>query len=415
MNESSFTSAFLELLDDLVGINSVNPAFPGGVGDAEAGRYCRDWLERHGVATELVDAAPGRPNLYATIPGRGEAPPLLLNSHFDTVDVEGMEAPFRLRVDGDRAHGRGTYDMKASVAIEMLLAAWLGGALPGQDTESGAPRPPAGDLHITLVSDEEDLSVGMEALVRDWLPGLAARPGGAVVLEPSEETLAVAHKGFAWLEVDLAGRAAHGSRPHLGVDAIARLGPLLRALAELQARLEARPEHPLLGHASLHAGTVEGGTAWSVYPAHATLRYERRILPEDDDPLEELDELLERIGYRVAPAAAAEGEVEVDADRYEVRARRRVFERRPHLVGEEEPVVRGLAEATRGATGSAGEIAGVSFWTDAGLLGEAGLPTVVYGPAGAGAHAVVEWVSVSSCWRVFDSLRRLADAGLPAG
>ncbi|RMF93159.1 MAG: M20/M25/M40 family metallo-hydrolase, partial [Nitrospinota bacterium] len=295
----------LPLLSSLVAINSINPTLSGGPGEEEIATFCTRWLRERGITAEAVECAAGRFNVYAIIPGQGHGQPILLNSHLDTVGVEGMESPFTLRREGERVLGRGAYDMKASVALEMLLAAHF------------IRHPPPGDLYLTLVADEEERSIGMEALIRDWLPRVTP-PGGAIVLEPTEEEIGLGHKGFGWLEVTLRGRAAHGSRPEEGIDAICLLGPLLVALSRLQQRLEVETPHPLLGHGSVHASTVEGGSAWSIYPARATLRYERRTLPgmTETDLLAELEDLL-------AEAGLAAGMIE---------SRNLVFLRPPHLV-----------------------------------------------------------------------------------
>jgi acetylornithine deacetylase len=377
----------IPLLSALVAINSINPTLSGGPGEKEIATFCARWLQERGVSAKAVECAPGRCNVYAVIPGRGKTKPILLNSHLDTVGVEGMEAPFTLGRDGIRALGRGAYDMKASVALEMLLAVHF------------AHNPPPGDLYLTLVADEEDVSLGMEALVRDWLPTVTT-PGGAIVLEPTEEGIGLAHKGFGWLEVTVRGRAAHGSRPKEGIDAICRLGSLLVALNALQHRLETAAAHPMLGHGSVHASTVQGGSAWSIYPASATLRYERRTLPgtSDTDLLTEIDELLAEAG--LSAEMVAEKKV--------------VFTRPPLMTERNATVVQRLRAATSGEGDDPSEhpYVGLPFWTDGALLGAAGLLTVIYGPIGGGAHADVEWVELPSVLRVYEAVRQVIAAGI---
>ncbi len=378
---------FFPLLSSLVAINSINPTLSGGPGEKEIAEFCARWLRERGVVAEIVECAPGRCNVYAVIPGRGESKPLLLNSHLDTVGVEGMESPFTLQREGMRALGRGAYDMKASVAIEMLLAA------------SCAQHPAPGDLYLTLVADEEDSSLGMESLIRDWLPTVT-RPGGALVLEPTEEGLGLAHKGFGWLEVTVRGRAAHGSRPEEGIDAICRLGPLLIALEGLQHRLATGSSHPLLGHGSVHASMVKGGSAWSIYPAHATLCYERRTLPgtTEADLLAELEELLAEAGLSTEM----------------VEKKKLVFVRPPLLTKENTPLVRRLRAvlSTGERSPSRHPYVGLPFWTDGALLSAAGIPTVIFGPAGGGAHADVEWVELPSVRRVYEVVRQVITEGI---
>lgn len=368
------------LLRELVAINSINPTLAGGPGEAEMARWCAEWLRAAGLEPLLHEAAPGRPNVVARVAGRGQARPLLLNAHLDTVGVEGMTSPFVLRREGDRLYARGSYDMKGSVAILLDLA------------RTFAAVPPPGDLWITLVADEEDLSVGTEALVHDWLPTLDRAPDAALVLEPTEEGIGVAHKGFAWFEIEVQGRAAHGSRPDEGIDAIVPLGGALTELAALEAELTGVEAHSLLGSPSLHASTVAGGTAWSVYPATAVLRWERRTLPGEDQRT--LDGELDRV---VAAARRA--------NRAEVSGRH-VFSRTPLGTPTDAPLVRALRSAAPGA-----ELVGLPFWTDGALFSAAGIPTVIYGPSGHGAHAADEWVSAASLDRVAETVRTLITAG----
>lgn len=366
-----------DLLRQLVAINSVNPTLAGGPGERNIAEFIAEELRESGLTPHLQRVGSDRYNVVSTVAGVGEAPPLLLNAHIDTVGTEGMDAPFMLRRDGDRLYGRGSYDMKGSVAIMLTLA------------ERWAADPPAGDVLLTFVADEEDHSVGMEHLVAEWLPALPKPPAGAIVLEPTDERIGVAHKGFAWLRVTVTGRAAHGSRPSEGVDAIMPLAAALVELGEIQDALYDAEPDPLLGYASLHASIAEGGTAWSVYPAEATLKWERRTLPA------ETSETLKRELQQVVEAVRAyPGEHTV--------AGTLVFERLPHRVSRQSHPVQVLQ-----TTVSEVEIAGLPFWTDAALLGAAGVPSVLYGPIGHGPHAIDEWVSLESLVRVCDVLQRI--------
>ena len=170
-----------------------------------------------------------------------------------------MEAPFEPRIEGDRLYGRGAYDMKGALAAIMLAATDVAGL--------------RGDLIVTLVADEELASIGTEAVVE------SLRADAAIVVEPTELRVAIAHRGFVGFELETEGVAAHGSRPDLGVDAIAKMGPILVALAELDERLQTGSRHPLVGPASLHASLIEGGQELSSFPASCVLTGERRTIP----------------------------------------------------------------------------------------------------------------------------------------
>jgi acetylornithine deacetylase len=365
------------ILRELVAINSINPTLSGGPGEKEIADFIRGYLSRLGVDV-LVQAVSGeRANVLARIAGKSPGPATLLNGHMDTVGAEGMPAPLALRQEGDRLFGRGAYDMKGSLAVLLALAHWW------------TRHPPARDVWLTFSCDEEDRSLGTEFLVNRWLPTLPVPPAAAIFMEPTEENIGVAHKGFAWFEIEVFGKAAHGSRPEEGVDAIL---PLRAALAELErigGELRSRPADALLGHASLHGGRIEGGTELSVVPAYARLQWERRTLPEESP--QELDRERDRAVCAVAGLAGGHAV-----------ASRQIFTRPPYRAPAEADIVRRLQ-----STAPESRLVGLSFWADSALMGVAGIPSVLYGPIGHGAHAVDEWVSGSSLLRVCEVLKRV--------
>jgi acetylornithine deacetylase len=358
-----------ELAARLVAIDSVNPELvPGGAGESEVAGFVAGWLERAGLEVAIEEAASGRPNVIAVARGSGGGRSLMLNAHMDTVGVAGMDAPFSARVDNGRLYGRGAYDMKASLAAIMLTGARARG------------RGLRGDVIVTAVADEEVASVGTEAVARE----LSA--DAAIVAEPTELSVAVAHRGFVWLEVETSGRAAHGSRPDLGVDAIAKMGRVLVELAEIDRSLRAAPSHRLLASGSLHASLIQGGQELSTYPDRCLLQAERRTIPGEtpDAVAGELRAVIER-------AAAEDPDLRADV--------RIEFVRDPFEVAEDAPVVEAVRRHAAAVVGAEPAVVGVPFWTDAALLAAAGIPTVVFGPAGEGAHADVEWVDLESAER----------------
>jgi acetylornithine deacetylase len=346
-----------ELLADLVRIDSINPdLIEGAAGEEEIARFVAGWLEDAGLEVEVEEVAPGRFNTVGIARGSGGGRTLLLNAHLDTVGVAGMERPFEPAVENGRLHGRGSYDMKAGLAAIMLA---------GAEAARAGLR---GDVIVTAVCDEEVASIGTARVAERY------RADAAIVSEPTEMRLALAHKGFVGFEVETKGRAAHGSRPDLGVDAIAHMGHVLVGIEELDRRLREEPTHPLLGSGSLHASVIEGGQEFSSYPERCLLKGERRTVPgESREHVEsELRQLLGEI----------EGEIRV------------VVARQPF----ETPADAEIAELVSRHAGSP-EIVGVPFWADSALLSSAGIPTVVFGPAGEGAHAVEEWVDLASAER----------------
>lgn len=369
-----------QLLKDLVAIDSVNPTLvPGARGEAEIAEYLRRWLAERGLEARLEAVAPGRPNVVAQIGPREAPAALALVGHLDTVGVAAMADPFAPREQNGRLYGRGAVDMKAGVAAMCAAAAAV--AASG----SKLRRP----LLVAGLADEESDSLGAQAFVRRY------SAEAAVVTEPTDLKLAIAHKGFIWFEVTTQGRAAHGSRPAEGRDAIRMMGRVLVALDRLDARLAAGREHPLLGRASVHASLISGGQELSSYPARCRLQLERRTLPGEDAAgcEAEMRELLEALGAADAEfrAALATGTC-----------------RAAYEIAPEAPIARATARAMEAELGRA-ETCGMSFWTDAAILGEAGMPTVLFGPAGAGLHGAEEYVEVESvfaCARVLERLIR---------
>jgi acetylornithine deacetylase len=353
-----------ELLAKLVSIDSVNPALvPGGAGEAEIARFVARWADEAGLDVEVVEPVAGRPSVVATARGAGGGRSLMLTAHLDTVGVAGMTAPHEPRVDDGRLYGRGSYDMKGGLAACMLATAAARRADLG------------GDVVLAAVSDEEHSSIGVQAVVERF------KTDACIVTEPTGLQVCVAHKGFAWWRITAHGRAAHGSRPDLGSDAIARMGPVLTRLVELDRSLEGRT-HPLVGRASVHASLIEGGQELSSYPERCVLEVERRTLPGETAEAvgEELQLLL---------SDGMEGEV--------------TLVRRPFEVGHDEPIVTTLRGRAAAVLGREPEIVGHTAWMDAAFTQAAGVPTVVFGPDGAGAHEVEEWVdlaSVEACARI---------------
>jgi acetylornithine deacetylase len=362
------------LLQQLVAINSINPDLvAGGAGEREIAHFVANWLERAGVDVVWDEPVPGRPNVVGIAHGTGGGRSLLLNAHMDTVGVAGMERPFDPVVEGQRLYGRGAYDMKAGLAVSMLAVT---------QAKRLSLR---GDVILTAVADEEYASIGTQSIVKQW------HANAAIVTEPTELHLQVAHKGFIWCEIATEGRAAHGSRPDLGRDAIVKMGHILLGLERLDHTLQGGPSHPLLGHGSLHASLIQGGQELSSYPERCVLQLERRTIPGETPQLVE-DQIREVLAeaQRADPAIVASVKT--------------TFAQEPFAVAQDAPVVQAIARQAEILLGSAPQITGAPWWTDAALLAAAGIPTVIFGPGGAGAHAVVEWADLEQVRRARDIL-----------
>jgi acetylornithine deacetylase len=366
----------IRLLRDLLAIDSVNPTLvPGAAGEAQIAEAIAAHLRRLGLDVEMQEAAPGRPNVIGVIEGRARGRSLMLCGHVDTVGVDGMAAPFDPIERDGRLYGRGSQDMKGGVAA-MIDAARL---VASEGLASGR-------LIIAAVVDEEYASVGADALVTRW------RADAAVVTEPTDLQIAIGHKGFAWFEIVTRGRAAHGSRPKDGRDAILRMGRVLQRLERLDRDLAARPPHALMGAASLHASLIEGGRELSSYPDRCALKLERRTIPGESDA-----QVADEIRAILADLRLEDGDFDA--------ALTPLFSRPPYALDEEHALPRALARAA-----GVDRCVGMSFWTDAAVLGSAGVPSVLFGPGGAGLHSTEEYVEIGDVLRCRDALAALARA-----
>jgi acetylornithine deacetylase len=375
---SGVSDPAIALLKDLVSIDSVNPALAaGGRGEAELARRVARELIDIGLDVTVFEVAPGRPNVVGVLRGRSPGRALMFCGHLDTVGVSGMERPFAADVRGGRMYGRGSQDMKGGLAA-MIAASRLIAEQGGLDR---------GELIVAAVVDEEHASIGADELVKQW------RADAAVIPEPTGLDIAIAHKGFQWVSVQTRGRAAHGSRPLDGRDAIFRMGRVLARLEALDRRLQQQAPHPLLGTASLHASIVEGGHEWSSYPSEARLQFERRTLPGEpaDVALAEANDIL-------ATLRREDREFEGEAGA--------VFGRHPYAIGLDHPLTQALRSAAQSA-GVTSSCVGMSFWTDAAILAGAGIPAVLFGPGGAGLHSAEEHVILDDVLRCRDTLAEL--------
>ena len=373
-------SELIDLLSDLVAIDSVNPDLvPGGAGEAAMADYVADWGRQNKLEVIVQEAAPGRPNVVLIARGNGGGKSMMLNAHTDVVGVSGMDVPFQPAIKDGRMYGRGAYDMKSGLAACLLTL------------KAAKDMSLAGDVIVSAVADEEYGSIGTEALLAEW----ERWPADAVLIaEPTELAISIAHRGFVWLEFEVFGKAAHGSRPHLGIDAIVKMGKVLVALDTLDQTIRANPTDDLLGSGSLHASFIEGGEEISMYPAHCKLLVERRTIPGEsaETVQNEAQALLDEIA-----AADPDFKASVQA----------TFSRNPYGIAAKHALVQSLKHHAETCMNSDVPFVGSSWWMDAALFGDKGVPTVVLGPAGAGAHARVEWVdldSVQKCQRIYTSL-----------
>jgi len=361
-----------ETLVRLVRINSINPGLvPGAPGEAEIASFIAESLRAAGLAVETFEPEPGRTSVVGRLAGTGGGRSLMLNAHCDTVDVAGMPEPFSGEIRDGKLYGRGSYDMKGSLAACMAAAKVLA------DNKIRL----RGDLLVAAVADEEYGSLGTRDLIRR-MP-----VAGAIVTEPTALDVCLAHKGYLWIRVQVSGRAAHGSKFELGIDANMKMGRFLAELSGLERELRARKPHPLVGPPSLHAALLHGGSGLSTYAASSTLEIERRTVPGETvaQAVAEIQAIVDRMA-----AADADFHAEVDC----------FFARDPFEAAADSEIVPTLHRAASEVRGSEPRHVGDTPWMDAALLKAAGADTVVFGATGAGAHSDCEWVDLESVYQL---------------
>jgi len=372
-------TGLVKLVSELIAIDSVNPDLvPGGAGEGETARFVAEWLERAGIDVEVQETTPGRRNVIGIVRGNGGGKSLMLNAHMDTVGLGGPDGALTARVEGNRLYGRGSFDMKGSLAAVMLAAADL------------VKDRPNGNVLVTAVTDEEYASTGTQAILERF------SADGAIVTEPTGLQTCIAHKGFVWAEIETFGEAAHGSGLNAAIDAIAKMGRVLVGLEELDRSLRAQPKHPLVETASVHASLIGGGIGLSTYPDRCLLQIERRTVPGEtaETVRAELEAIIAR-GREGHPHFRAEARLGIERDPYEIAA--------------DAAIVVALRRVAKRIAGSDRIFNGTFGWMDSALLSAAGIPTVVFGPTGDGAHSDTEWVDIDSvelCRRVYVAMAR---------
>ncbi len=367
------------LTRELVRVDSRNPSLvAGGPGESAVARTLAEVLRAWGLEVQVAEVAPGRPNVLVQV-GRPAGPRLLFNGHLDVVGVEGMvHAPFDAVEREGRIYGRGAADMKAGVAA--MCAAAVRAAAGGLE----------GEIAIAAVVDEEYESLGTRTLMERGV-----RADAAIVTEPTSLAIMPAHLGFVWITITLHGRAAHGSRWQIGVDAIRHAGLLLAELDRIDSTELPTRTHALLGRPSVHASLIEGGSGMSTYPDRCTVRIERRTIPGETAQSVETE-------WRDACARLAERHRGFRAD-VDI-----MFAQAPSDVSVNAPIVGALEDAMRDER-HAVRVEGMTAWTDAALLNAAGIPAICFGPGDIGvAHAAEEYVPTDEIERATAILSRLA-------
>jgi acetylornithine deacetylase/succinyl-diaminopimelate desuccinylase-like protein len=367
------------LLDQLVRIESVTPwLIPTGSGERQVAEFMAAWLDGLGLEVTLDEVVDGRPNLLARLRGTGGGPTLCINAHSDTVGFGGWaDKALDPWIDGDRMYGIGAVDDKAGCAAALIAIRDL--------AKSGIPL--RGDLLIALVIDEEGVSAGTEHLVANH------QMDAAIVIEPAALPMAVTeHQGFGWIDVVVYGKAAHGSSPDVGVDAIVHMAEVVKGLHELDEREWKGNPNQMNGRTVFHTGTIQGGTDYATYPSKVTLGIEIGSQPGETmaDRVADIEAIFAEVTSRY-PTFHGEVDVKLDRDPF---------------VGEGyEVLYAALDAAALEVLDKPLDRQGMNAWTDAALLQAAGIPTVLIGSLGDNLHAPYEWADIPELIQLTELLK----------
>ena len=353
-----------KLLRELIALPSVNPAFlpandPRG-GEQRIADFLAATAGCNGLEVEFHEVFPERANVLARlIPSGRTRQRILLAPHLDTVGGE-SPAMFRLREKPGRLYGRGACDTKGSVAAMMVAVVELA-------RSSG--RPKQTEIVFAGLADEENGQGGSRALVAKGF-----KADLAIVGEPTLLQAVTAHKGDLWLQLETRGRAAHGSRPDLGRNAVHEMARIVGWLETTYAAALRQRRHPLLGHPTVSVGAIAGGTQPNIVPDRCRISIDRRTIPGETEASvrREIKSLLhshavkaELLNIRNAPCPALETELKLP-----------LVQRFLASIGQRRAV-------------------GAHYFCDAAVLAQGGIPSVVFGPGDiAQAHTADEWISL---------------------
>jgi acetylornithine deacetylase/succinyl-diaminopimelate desuccinylase family protein len=373
MDSTNFRShldseALFRTLAELISINSVNPAYPGGPGEAALAQYVAGFFQQNSIPFEFQPVFEDRPNVIGRLEGEPGGPTLILEAHMDTASALGMsKPPFQPLRDGNRMYGRGSCDTKAGLAAMMHALKMVG----------DSQLQPTASVWLVAAVDEEH---SFRGIVKFLEKGVEA--AGAIVAEPTNLETVVASKGVLRWRIRTRGRTAHSSKPHLGINAVAKMAKLIGAMEEKLPTIFEKRHHPLLGSPTINVGIIQGGLQVNQVPDSCAIEVDRRLLPGETK-----ESVYREIENLVAELRACDRDLEVEMEAP-------MLEDFPLETAPSERIVQTVSKASQELAGQM-RLVGVPYGSDASKLARAGIPSLIFGPGNIDqAHAADEFVDL---------------------
>ena len=341
--------------------------------EAQIGHFLAKALSKEGIKVQVQEVQNHRANILGVIEGEGNGQSLLLNGHLDTVPSLNMINPFTPHIQGNKLYGRGAADMKSglgAMAYTLVVLRRAGIKLQGS-------------LLFAGVVGEESGGIGTAILAHN-----GPKTNMAIVGEPTNLDIVSAHKGIEWLEIKVKGKAAHGSVPQLGINAIEGASKVVQAIQErLIPKLRER-QHELLSPPTINIGMIRGGEQPNIVPAECRIQIDRRWLPNEslESVIGEFQGILEELTESDPQFSATLRRMEETS----------VVPHHPLYTPVTHPLVKTVKDVLQ-ELGVDTSVHGANYWTDAASLSQAGTPTIVFGPGNiAQAHSDEEFVDIDS-------------------
>lgn len=344
--------------------------------ETKVAEHIHTLLLKEGIESQIIPVSDGRCNIVAKIKGEGDGRTLLLTGHMDTVPPYDMEDPFELKNEGNKLYGRGVVDMKGPLAcmVYSLIAI------------KRANLKLSGNLIFAGVIDEEEKSLGTIDLIEKGI-----KADAAIVGEPTNLDICVAHRGLEWFEFHFKGKTVHGGKQKDGINSILKASNFIQRVEEKLIPEIEKETHPLIGTSSMNYGTINGGTQPSTVAGECVLKIDRRWVPgiKYEDVVSQYQDIIDEL-------TEEDKEFRCSFKAMDVSVMKEGYVHEAMETDINHPIIKITREKTREILDRTPELTYFTAWSDGGLLNSyAHIPTIVFAPGDLEtAHSAVEQLPV---------------------